>query len=234
VVVPKGYIPPIGSEVTFTIAKLRSKETLLATSVSAAPRGGIVDRLVNAQKAVIYANDPVNTPPSDPAPPAAEPDQAPTADPKDPKDPKDSPQAAAAAPAAADEGAAAEGAGMGAAAAAMGAAIAAAKGSGSTSGTTSPVHHVICYLNELGADVELATGDEVDFVLGVNTKSGELVARNLHVTKSAPKAANRTEWVRRENACLSMPRYASGPDGTRGFSLGRGKRVSPSAPVEAI
>ena len=60
--------------------------------------------------------------------------------------------------------------------------------------------------------------------LGINPKTGEVSARSIRVTKEAPKAAERQLWVKREPAeRTNVIRYAKGPDGTRGFTVGRGR-----------
>ena len=73
----------------------------------------------------------------------------------------------------------------------------------------------------------LSAGDEVECILALNPKTGEISARALRVTKEAPKAPERQQkWVKREPAeRTNVIRYAKGPDGTRGFTVGRGKPV---------
>ena len=55
-------------------------------------------------------------------------------------------------------------------------------------------------------------------------------------TKEAPKPPERPEWQKRPLEQRSnVIRYAKGPDGTRGFAIGRGRPISaPPAPVDAI
>ena len=76
-------------------------------------------------------------------------------------------------------------------------------------------------------EASLCTGDEVDFVLGTNTKTGEVSAKQIVVTKEAPKAPERSQWVKKElSERTNIIRYSKGPDGTRGFAAGRGRPIS--------
>ena len=85
-------------------------------------------------------------------------------------------------------------------------------------------------------DVTLGTGDEVDFVLGVNLKTSEISAKQIVVTKEAPKAPERAQWVKKDLAeRTNIIRYSKGPDGTRGFAMGRGRPiVADGGAVDAI
>ena len=59
-------------------------------------------------------------------------------------------------------------------------------------------------------------------------------AREIKITKEAPKAPERTEWVKRDIDPSKITRYAKGPDGTKGFAMGRGRPLAPAAAAEAI
>jgi len=71
-------------------------------------------------------------------------------------------------------------------------------------------------------------------VLGVHPKNGELSARDIHLIKEAPRAPERTEWIRREIDSSKLTRYSKGPDGTKGFTLGRGTHLPASKDSSAF
>ena len=78
--------------------------------------------------------------------------------------------------------------------------------------------------------VSLATGDEVECVLAHHPKTGEVAARMIRRTKEAPKPPERQQWVKRElSERTNVIKYAKGPDGTRGFAIGRGRPVAAAA-----
>ena len=60
--------------------------------------------------------------------------------------------------------------------------------------------------------------------------TGELAGRQIRVTKEAPKAPEKIKWVKKDlSERTNIIHYAKGPDGTRGFAIGRGKaRAEPS------
>ena len=97
---------------------------------------------------------------------------------------------------------------------------------------------VIFYTADAAAkDANLATGDEIECLLAVHPKTGEISARQIYVTKEAPKAAPKAQWVKKEaHERTNIIRYAKGPDGTRGFAMGRGRPIGdgPSAADTAI
>jgi len=110
---------------------------------------------------------------------------------------------------------------------------AAESGSGWALGPSTAITSVVFYMGEVADKVELFVGDEVEFVVAVNPK-GDLTAKNVVRTKEAPKAAERSSWVRREVTQRQVTRYAKGPDGTRGFAVGRGRALVTEGGDEAI
>ena len=104
--------------------------------------------------------------------------------------------------------------------------------------TTLGVSTVIFYSADVvDKDASLSTGDEVECVLAIHPKTGEVAARMIKVTKEGPKAPERAQWVKRElSARTNVIQYAKGPDGTRGFAVGRGRPIAaaPSVSGDAI
>jgi len=54
----------------------------------------------------------------------------------------------------------------------------------------------------------------------------QLVARRVRQTKEALEAEP-AEYVKRQINPAKQTRFAKGPDGTRGFGIGRGKPLAP-------
>lgn len=89
--------------------------------------------------------------------------------------------------------------------------------------------NIFFHFSEVQDGVQLHVGDEVECVLVVNPRNEELNARKLVRTKAALDTLRRPREIKfagKGFGNLSV-RLAKGPDGTKGFSMGRGRSVSP-------
>jgi len=75
-------------------------------------------------------------------------------------------------------------------------------------------------------EARVGVGDEVEFALCFDPKTLQLVARRVRVTKDSNESDG-TEYTKRQVDPAKMTRFAKGPDGTRGFAIGRGKPLAP-------
>ena len=61
-------------------------------------------------------------------------------------------------------------------------------------------------------------------------RTGEITGKAIQRTKEAPKPPERAQWVKKElSERTNIIRYSKGPDGTRGFAMGRGRPISAAA-----
>ena len=89
--------------------------------------------------------------------------------------------------------------------------------------------NIFFHFSEVQDGVQLHVGDEVECVLVVNPRNEELNARKVVRTKAALDTLRRPREIRfagKGFGNLSV-RLAKGPDGTKGFSMGRGRAVPP-------
>lgn len=218
VVSPRNGLPAVGTTVNFTLSRHKAKGHLCAVAVSAGEVAATVERLINSSKGILRLSEPLAPPPLAASDPSSEPAAASAAM------PAAAPAASPTTEAAPDAPSAEPSADVDATPSAPEGAVAAVSVLGAAPGTLSTV---VFYAADVAEkDVTLCTGDEVSCVLGANPKTGEVAGRQIRVTKEAPKAPERHQWVKKElKERTNIIHYAKGPDGTRGFAIGRGRPI---------
>ena len=82
----------------------------------------------------------------------------------------------------------------------------------------------------------LAAGDEVEYVLAHHPKTARS-PRGSSGGQGGPQGAGAAAWVKRElSERTNVIHYAKGPDGTRGFAVGRGRPIAapPASSGDAV